>query len=366
MTENWPSRYPGKHSDMSNERYPAGFENSTFDPFATSLLEPQETSTSNRLKPTYRAQFLESCIDEYNATVEAYREIYPNPSCGPRYALERCRKHAYFARDRVSGDVKVMTDSCRERWCPMCAAQKAKYAREATQNYITHLAKPRFLTLTLRHCEDSLKSQIEFLQDSFRRLRTRAYWKKRVTGGIWFLQVHRSENDGCWHPHFHILLDGHYLEQGELSELWDLVSYGSPVLDIRQVHNPESTSHYVARYSARPARFEKMLLDDRVEMMTALKGKRLCGTFGNAKCVTLTPPKISSGGDWQHLGYYDELVKEAHYNPTAQEILLCWSLDKPISEELFEEYTGIPVTVKIPTKEKKEPIQYQLDFFNSS
>ncbi len=330
------------------------------------LLDLQETSQPKRLKPTYREQFLAPCKNEYDATVAAYEQIYPHFSDGPRYALENCRRHAYFARDKVTGDVKVMTDSCRIRWCPMCAAQKAKYAREATHYYIRSLRSPRFLTLTLRHCEDSLKSQIEFLQDAFRRLRYRAYWKKRVFGGIWFLQVHRSENDGCWHPHFHILLDGYYLEQQKISDLWDLVSFGSPVIDIRKLHNPEEAASYVARYSARPAKFEKMLLADRVEMIEALKGKRLSGTFGSAKSVTLTPPKVESDADWQHIGYYDTVVKDAFTDQNAHLVLMAYAHGLPLTDDEFFEYTGYYPTQTIITAVKHKEIQYTLDFYNST
>jgi len=377
MTQNYPSRYPGKLDEILAERH--GFSQLESDNLSIplfrqafintqndSLLDPHETTSPNPVKPTYREQFLEPCREEYDATVEAYEQIYSHPSDGQRYELQHCREHAYFAMDSVSGDVKVMTDACRQRWCPMCAAQKASFARESTQAWLESLAAPRFLTLTLRHCEDDLKPQIEYLQDCFRRLRQRAYWKKRVTGGVWFLQVHRSESDGCWHPHFHILLEGEYLEQGELSDLWDLVSYGSPIIDIRRIHNPESSAMYVARYSARPARFASMPLDDRVEMIEALKGKRLCGTFGTAKVITLTPPKIESSADWKTIGYYDTLVKDAKTNKDAYLILQAWIHEHPITDEQFEAYTGHEVNPYIPVIERNGPVQYLLDFYNTS
>jgi len=349
-------------AEALTENLPVGYPKPDFDLFSSSLLDPQETTSPNRLKPTYRQQFLQGCEDEYEATMDAYRVIYPHVSDSPRYALDHCREHAYFAMDRILGDVRVMSDACHERWCPMCANQKAAFARESTHTYIASLLKPRFLTLTLRHCEDGLLEQIEFLQDCFRRLRTRAYWKKRVFGGIWFLQVHRSEHDGCWHPHLHIVLDAKWLEHGTLSDLWDLVSYGSPVLDIRRIHNPESSAQYVARYSARPARFATMPVDDRVEMILAMKGKRLSGTFGNAKCVTLTPPKSDEERDWVHIGYYDQLVRDAKHDLGAALILQCYAQGVPITDEEYETYTGKPV--RVVYIEKKEVIQYVLDFYD--
>lgn len=376
MTETGVGAYSNCIDSVSAERGPQnelhGYElltSNDFDPIekadSASILDPQETTSLNQLKPTYRAQFLEPCQDEYDATCEAYAQIYPHPSNWKRYNLENCRRHAFFAMDRVSGDVKIMTDSCRERWCPMCASQKASFTRHSVQSWIESLDSPRFLTLTLKHCEEPLLPQIEFLQDAFRRLRMRIWWKRRVFGGIWFLQVHRSKEDGCWHPHLHILLDGKYMEEGKLSELWDVITWGSTVVYITRIHNPEDSARYVARYSARPAKFADMPLADRIEMIEAMKGKRLSGTFGTAKCVTLTPPKIKDGADWMQIGHYDTLVKDAKSLPAASLIIKCWLDDCPITEEEFFAYTGREVNPEIPSILNPQPIQYLLDFYNS-
>jgi len=376
MTEKAFPYSPAYESEISSERYPPDLRScskrlpphfpkliSTDNP--VSILVPQETTSPNQLKPTYREQFLQSCESEYDATCEAYEQIYQHPSDGPRFALDNCRKHAYFAMDRVSGDVKIMTDSCRQRWCPMCANQKASFTKNSVQQWIESLESPRFLTLTLKHCEEPLLPQIEFLQDAFRRLRMRIWWKKRVFGGVWFLQVHRSKVDGLWHPHLHILLDGKYMEQGKLSDLWDLVTWGSMVLEITRIHNPEDSAKYVARYSARPAKFAEMALADRVEMIEALKGKRLSGTFGTAKVITLTPPKIESGNDWLKIGYYDSLVKDAKKLPAASLIIKCYLDGCPISDDEFFAYTGREVNPEVKSILNKQPVQYLLDFYDT-
>lgn len=376
MTENGVEAYSDCIDSVSAEHEPQNFltgyellvsggTESFIDSDSVSILDAQETTSLKRLKPTYRAQFLEPCQDEYDATCEAYAQIYPHISDWNRYSLEHCRQHAFFAMDRVSGDVKIMTDSCRERWCPMCAAQKASFTRTSVQGWIESLDSPRFLTLTLKHCEEPLLPQIEFLQDAFRRLRMRIWWKRRVFGGVWFLQVHRSEEDGCWHPHLHILLDGKYMEEGKLSDLWDVITWGSTIVYITQIHNPEDSARYVARYSARPARFAKMVLADRVEMITAMKGKRLSGTFGTAKCITLTPPKIKSDNDWLMIGHYDTLVRDAKKLPAASLIVKCYLDGCPITDDEFFAYTGHEVNPEIPSILNPKPAQYLLDFFNS-
>ena len=353
----WPAH------EMSSEE--KGLVESMNSEFSTSLVQPPETKSPNDSKCTYRQRFLQGREAEYDATLEAYRKIYQRESGPHIQALEGCRTHASFHRDNNSGDLKIFGDSCRDRWCPMCAGQKAAYAKDQVEIYVKSLNAPRFLTLTLRHNESELKSQIEFLQKSFARLRSRAYWKKNVTGGIWFLQVKRGRDSGLWHPHLHILIDGNYMEQGRLSALWELVTFGSPVIDIRRVHDAESAASYVARYTARPAALADMPMCDRIEVIEALFRKRLSGTFGNGKTVTLTPPKIESDGDWQYVGNHDDIVQRAEYDPKARAILVAFHTYEPLSEKAFEDFTGHPpgdksVFVPPPPKAK----QMLLDFYN--
>jgi len=328
-------------------------------------LDPQETSRLNVQDHPYRARFMAGKEAEHLATREAYLEIYRTTGNSHVSALDTCRIFAHFSREKSSGSIRVMASACRDRWCPMCAGMKAKYAKEQTEHYINSLKAPRFLTLTLKHNENDLLSQVQFLQDCFRRLRLRAYWKRNVTGGIWFLQVHRSKKDQCWHPHFHILIDGNSMEQSRLSQLWEQVTYGSPIIDIRRIWKPEEAASYVARYSARPALLGKMPLLDRVEIIEAMHGRRLCGTFGNAKCVTLTPPKIDDGCEWQRIESYDRLVADAEKSPVAKAILNAYRKDEPISEELFELYTGRTVRYKPIEVVEFKQVQYIMDFYNT-
>jgi len=331
-----------------------------------SLLEPPETTLPNASDDTYRGRFMRGKEKEYAATEAAYVEIYKSPSATHLLNIRECRKFAKFAWDKNTGDVKIFSSACRDRWCPMCAAAKAAYAKEQTKIYIESLKIPRFLTLTLRNDPSTLKDQIEFLQDAFRRLRLRAFWRKNVTGGIWFLQVKRGKDSGCWHPHLHILLDGNYMEQSEISRLWELVTYGSPVIDIRKIHNAEAAAMYVSRYVARPALLSDMNMEDRIEVILALHGKRLCGTFGNGKAVTLTPPKIEQDGEWIDIGYHDEVVRDAKKNPLAKLILDAYSAYQPIAEEIIEKYTGRKIGRQVTIEELTKPQQILLDFYNTT
>jgi len=367
MTANWTMQYPeileevlGGFLDEDNPEWETP-------PDLCPILELPETTSPYGSEYSYRTRFMAGKEEEYEATVSAYREIGTPAALNHSQSMHECRRHAFFAREKSSGDVKIMSSACRERWCPMCAGEKTAYAKGQTELYIKSLHSPRFLTLTLRHNDSNLKSQMEFLQDCFRRIRQRAYWKKNVTGGIWFLQVKRGKNSGCWHPHFHMLLDGNYLEAERLSALWELVTCGSPNIDIRRINDTAAAAGEVARYCARPAALAHMPMADRVEVIEALHGKRLSGTFGTAKAITLTPPKIESDDEWQQIGYYDRLMEDAETKPAAKTILDAYTNNEPISESLFETYTGHPVNYVVVVKDLSPPgKQILLDFYNTS
>jgi len=339
----------------------------TFEDFGdTTLLDPLETNQSNAEELTFRGRFMRGKEEEYEATLAAYTEIYKHPSNTHIQNLNECRKYASISREVQTGELKVISSACHDRWCPMCAAEKAAYATEQTEEYIKSLKKPRFLTLTLRHSTATLKDQIEFLQESFRRLRNRAYWKRRVDGGIWFLQCKRGHNSGNWHPHLHILLDGHYLEQGKLSELWQLITCGSLIVDIRTIHDRKAAAEYVARYVARPAILKNMSMPDRVEVIKALHGKRLCGAFGTGKEVSLSRPKNEDSGEWENVGYYDQIVNDSRNNPAAKKILQCYWQNKPLPQSIFELYVKPHKTYTDNQVKRKKPHQFLLDFYGKA
>lgn len=365
MTANDAARFGSSYESSLLAILDNDFQNLGEGPADTTSFKAQETTPPIDPVTTYRGRFMAGKELEYKATEEAYQILYGSPSNHHLMGIRECRRYAKFSREKTTGDVRIMTDSCRDRWCPMCAEQKAKYAKDSAEIYIKSMKVPRFLTLTLRNNDNGLAEQIDFLQGSFRRIRQRAYWKKNVTGGIWFLQVKRGHNSGCWHPHLHILLDGNYMEQGKLSDLWELVTFGSPVIDIRKIHDPESAASYVSRYTARPAALADMSVEDRLVVIKALFGKRLSGTFGTGKTVTLTPPKIDDGTEWQDIGNYNDIVRDAERDPHARAIIDAWSENYPLTEDQFEKYAGHPVRYEVPDYVNKKPVQYLLDFYNT-
>ncbi|WP_288993047.1 protein rep [uncultured Marinobacter sp.] len=80
------------------------------------------------------------------------------------------------------------------RSCPICQWGKAlKHCRKIHRmldDYPSLLqGKWIYLTLTVRNCEvDDLRATIEYMNQAFRRMMNRDFWKRHVLGGIRFTE----------------------------------------------------------------------------------------------------------------------------------------------------------------------------------
>lgn len=153
---------------------------------------------------------------------------------------------------RSNASVGLSIGRCRDRLCPTCARARAHDVRRRVAAACRDTNALRFVTLTLKHSDDDLGKQIDHLLASFRRLRQRAAWKARVDGGIGCIEVKLSQEDGRWHPHLHVLVDGKYFDQRLLSSEWQAVTSGSSVCWITAVPDRAAAAGYVAKYAAKP------------------------------------------------------------------------------------------------------------------
>lgn len=148
----------------------------------------------------------------------------------------------------------------------------------------------RFLTLTRRHSDRPLSDQLDDLYKCFRRLRQRTLWKERVRGGCAMLELEYNHVSKRWHPHLHVLIEGDYIPQAQLSKTWLDVTGDSHVVDIRKVKNDFGAANYLTKYltKALPTHILRTvhLLQ---EAVPALKGRRFLLTFG-----TWTPAKLTT------------------------------------------------------------------------
>lgn len=232
-----------------------------------------------------------------------------SPSRRQRY--HDCGRGGFVWWDPDEHVVRLTCYRCRDLFCPTCARERRRHVRERLMSFFADMPCEhtlKLLTLTTRSTDDPLSDQLDHLIGSFRRLRQRRWWKKRVVGGCWFIQLTRAKDTSRWHPHLHCLIDSEFLPQGYLSQHWSAVSAGSTITDIRVVSRISHAANYVSRYVSEPVDVSKLDTPQVAETIRAFHARRLWhpfGTWTKALAAKEPPPHTDH---WQPIGQVDAII----------------------------------------------------------
>lgn len=275
--------------------------------------------------------------------------------------LTDCRTMAWFARNRHDGHVTVMSNACHLRWCPLCSRSTRIRVQCNTLEFVRSLDRPKFLTLTIKHTEDPLKEQLSHLYKCFSQLRKRPVFATAARGGIFFFQVKLNKSATEWHPHLHVVLDSDYIAHKQLSAAWAKITKGSMVVDIREIKDPEKAADYVARYAATPADITTMPQQKALDLMRALSGRRLCGTWGTAAGLHLLKPEKPIADDWINVGSWTQVCYDYDKDPAARAIFKAWKTQAELPENVSVRWQP-KSSAEEPTQIDPEPAvtKYQL------
>lgn len=293
-------------------------------PMAEPLVHTEETSPLHSPILTYRQNRIRFCPDEYSASEDLYHASDLLEGTRRLEQIRKCRTFAFFAWHRPTGNIRVSSNSCRLRWCPICAHSKAKQITFELEKHIRNLRNPKFLTLTQKHSNAPLSHQITTLYGNFTKLRNSKFFKSKVSGGIWFFQIKKSDKTNQWHPHLHLLIDSEYMWQKDLSDLWLSITLTSKVVDIRAIRDVKKSAEYIARYSSRPSNLASLEENDRMELFKSLHGRRINGTFGNCRGLNLTSPPKPDHSEYVNLGSFDTIRKMIDKDISAKQIWKAW------------------------------------------
>lgn len=207
------------------------------------------------------------------------------------------------------GTFKVTGNYCHDRWCLPCGAARG---RTIARNLVGLIGDStvRFVTLTLKHSDDTLSHSITRLLRSFSRLRRFVFWRKSVVAGASFLEIKRSENGRHWHPHLHIVVTGNYVPQPQLKAAWFRVTGDSYIVDIRPCDSRDHLVWYVTKYVSKP--LDNSVFDNPVtteQAIRAMHGRRTCTTFGEWRGQNLTTE--SDETEWLSVAPLAELLRDA-------------------------------------------------------
>lgn len=283
-----------------------------------------------------------SALSVYDQLDQSLLQSCDNMSVAPPRSkadlLKYCRSNAWFTRHVDTGEVRVASNACHLRWCPVCAEARKNYIGHAVAEWIETLKYPKLMTLTLKHHDVPLLTQVHDLYRYFKQLRKRKDFKDIVVGGVWFFQIKLSKTDSNWHPHIHCVVDGKYMPRTLLRRMWIEITIDSMIVDIKSVKDPAGCALEVARYAAKPGPLKDLDLEHAVELVTTLHGQRICGTWGVGKSVSLRPSKFTDKDKWQGIGSWAMVMSMRRTDPIAGAIFHAWHDHEPLPKNLDMSY----------------------------
>jgi hypothetical protein len=348
------SSRPIREIQTHNLKYPKRKKNS-------SLVHTIETTITNPPPDNFHRYKVSFDPTEYAMTFAAYADCDRMDGTKKTDLLDSCRRYAWFVRHKETGKVRVVSNACRLRWCPLCSRAHQNLIEHNVKDWLQEAKQPKFLTLTLKHTTAPLAHQVDNLYRFFLRFRRLKEIRKALHGGVWFFQIKQSESDFLWHPHLHCIIDSDYIPHSLLSKLWLRTTLSSSIVDIRTVNDPDDVAEYVARYCARPSNLKHLGQFDAYELISSMHGRRLCGTWGNAKSIQLTMKSEPDKLAWTKIGDWSLVINFLKTDENAQKIFNAWRTNSPLEANVsmrevnnfLDDYEDFMTTQqKIPEKER--------------
>lgn len=194
--------------------------------------------------------------------------------------LESCCRQVTLHADLDDTNIRIAQQRCKSRLCPSCTKLRSARLIAKTLPIVMQADNVRFVTLTQRHSDAPLQTQIKQLTKSFATLRRSKIWRQYVVGGLYTIEVVWSPDSNAWHPHIHALVDGQFFPQRQLRDAWSTANGGSHIVDIRQVRSRRNAVNYVAKYVTKAAETKGIPAHAIEEWAEALHGLRMAQTFG--------------------------------------------------------------------------------------
>lgn len=282
---------------------------------------------------------------------DALRWVNAKPSRIQRF--RDCGSNAWVVRNEEHPDqYAIAADHCRDRFCRPCARFRGQTIANNVANYLQN-REYRFLTVTIKTTDLSLKEGVDKLYRCFALLRRSKLWMDKVLGGCAVCEVKPKDGGVGWHPHLHAIIEGKYLPLKPLRKLWLAITGDSFIIDVAYGKNPDAAARYLSKYITKPFDDGTTRTPHRLhEAIIALTGRRLATTFGCWRGLRLT--HYVPTGTWVKVCGLTQLMAWARTGRPDAVALLQWLIDETPYTEIprkparappeFEKPTTYPVT----------------------
>lgn len=203
---------------------------------------------------------------------------------------------------RCGDETKTVMLGCGDRTCPVCNSRRRKIIMEKYSPVVKAMKNPMFFTLTLKRGKLS-RGRVKYLQHCFGKLRRSRVWKG--TGYIAQIEVKNIDPNGDCHLHLHVIVDGEYMPQRDLSAKWMAITKDSYIVDIRACKGSRLALRYMTKHMG------KMIKDSRNRDLIngVFRGCRMIQAGGNIVNSQL----IKNDCTCEHCGAVNCFISE--YNP---------------------------------------------------
>ncbi len=265
------------------------------------------------------------------------RTFQPQPRCT---AFSHCGSHAYILKSTDDPpQYRVAGSTCHDRYCVPCATERS---RIIAMNVLEKIGttRVRFITLTLKQTDIGLSASIDRLLASFRKLQKLPDWKKHVTAGVGFMEVKLNPDTRYWNVHLHLIATGKYIPRDTLSSLWHRITGDSFVVHVMLPKGHRHVVKYVTKYASKPLNtsfsHDTAALD---EAVVALKGRRLCTTWGGWRGILLTGTPCEDA--WENIGSLDSWLCRAN-DGDSEALTVVAAIDQAQALPLWENRPASP------------------------
>lgn len=204
---------------------------------------------------------------------------------GLQRASEKLRSCSTWLQYFASADLSIRQlnhyNACKQRLCPLCSVRKARIMALRLEKVLEKTLSDHkgsqaiFLTLTIENVSgDKLRSALDELTVSWRRLTKRRPFDRAVKGWFRAIEVTRNRSKNTYHPHIHAILivesdyfkksSGLYINQADWVVMWQQslrVSY-KPIVGVERTRSKNKKTSKArsavveaAKYSTKPADF---------------------------------------------------------------------------------------------------------------
>lgn len=236
--------------------------------------------------------------------------------------FDACGSHAQLFYSISTGKHSIRGDFCKCRTCPPCATARARLISSNLTDYLGE-RHTRMVTLTIKHNQTPLSLLITRVWQSFKLLRKTPEFKEHVTGWAAFLEVKWSSRSGWWHVHLHMLVEGKWWDQKELSRLWHSCTGDSYIVDIQAKGTNKSRAFYASKYASKPFDAGSIPTPELLaEAVACLHRRKLWQVGGDWKSLRLLAKPKSDITDWEFQCGLNQLFYDANNgNPEAEELV---------------------------------------------